>query len=440
MDPLIDGTLSLGVADMDFDGDQDVIVGEFQGAHQLFGFENDLCNSGTWIKHVIDAGGDGLDHHDGSQLVDIDNDGDLDIITIGWNNITPRIFENLSGPLVVNLPPVLTDPSDQSFQPGASVNFQINGADPNPGDVLTYSATGLPGDLNIDGTTGLISGILTAPMGDYSIVVRLSDQDGLFDEATFILSIFNGGNTSPTLTNPGNQVFNGGSVSLQINASDANSGDILTFSAVGLPTDLTIDPATGLISGPITASEGDYSVTVRVEDQTGLFDEEVFTITITNFANLLRINSGGPSYTFGSEDWIADQYFTGGLTFSTISPISGTTNEVLYQTERYEDAVPLSYEIPLPPGDYQVRLHFAEIYHTTAGARIFDVNLENSQGLLSNYDIFVQAGGSNVAVVETFMITVNDGGLSIAFSSQVEFAKISGIEINGAGNLAPVGW
>ena len=349
LDPLIDGTLSLGVADMDFDGDEDVIVGEFQGSHKLFGFENDLCNSGTWIKHTIDDGGNGLDHHDGSQLVDIDNDGDLDIITIGWNNITPRIFENLSGPFIANLPPVLTDPSDQTYQPGALVNFQINGADPNPGDVLTFSATGLPGDLNIDGVTGLITGILTAPVGDYSIDVRLSDQGGLFDEATFTLTILNSGNTAPILTNPGNQVFNGGSVSIQIDGSDLNTGDILTYSAVGLPTNLTIDAATGLITGTLTALEGDYSVTIRVEDQTGLFDEEIFTITITNFANLLRINSGGPSYSFGSEDWIADQNFTGGLTFSTTSVISGTTNGTLYQTERYAEAGTMSYEIPCRP-------------------------------------------------------------------------------------------
>ncbi len=107
IDPSIDGSLSVGVADMDFDGDQDIIVGEWMGSHILFGFENDLCNSGTWIKHIIDPGGDGLDHHDGSQLVDIDNDGDLDIITIGWDQIIPRIFENLSGPIIVNLPPVL---------------------------------------------------------------------------------------------------------------------------------------------------------------------------------------------------------------------------------------------------------------------------------------------------------------------------------------------
>jgi len=185
----IDGSLSVGVADMDFDGDQDIIVGEWKGSHILYGFENDLCNSGTWITHIIDAGDPMLDHHDGSQLVDIDNDGDLDIITIGWDQIIPRIFENLSGPIIVNLPPVLNSPSDQIYSLGESINLQLAGTDPNPGDVLTYSATGLPADLAIDDASGLINGTLTAPLGDYLVTVRLTDQDGLFDEEVFTITV-----------------------------------------------------------------------------------------------------------------------------------------------------------------------------------------------------------------------------------------------------------
>ncbi len=437
--PSIDGSLSVGVADMDFDGDMDIVVGEWKGANKLFGFENDLCASGDWITHTIDAGGNGLDHHDGSQLVDIDDDGDLDIITIGWDNITPRIFENLSDPVVQNLPPVLNAPSNQSFQSGAAVNYQISGADPNPGDVLTYSATGLPGNLTIDGTTGLISGQLTATLGDYPVTVRLTDQDGLFDEKQFTISVTGAGNVAPELTNPGNQVYNGGSiVSLQIEGSDPNSGDILNYSATGLPTGLSMDASSGLISGTLTATAGNYPVTIRVTDQEGLFEEEQFTIVITDFETLLRINSGGPGFTFGSENWAQDQYFNSGALFSTTAAIAGTTNDQLYQTERFAENGTMSYAVPLPAGEYQVRLHFAEIYHTAAGARIFDVDIENGQATLTDYDIFVAAGGANTARIETFMVTVNDGTLNIDFSSTTELAKISGIEISGAGNVAPV--
>ena len=239
-------------------------------------------------------------------------------------------------------------------------------------------------------------------------------------------------NTAPTLTNPGNQAYGSGSiVNLQLEGSGLNPGDVLTYSAVGLPADLSINPTSGLISGTLSAPVGDYNVTARLTDQNGLFDEEIFTISISDFTSLLRINAGGPSFTFGNEDWISDQYFNGGLTFSSNSPIAGTTNDALYQTERYADTGTMTYGIPLSDGDYQVRLHFAEIFHNSAGARIFDVDIEGGQHQLTDYDIFTAAGGANIAVVETFMVTVTDGRLNIDFTTQIESAKISGIEING---------
>ena len=36
-----------------------------------------------------------IDHHDGTQAVDLDHDGDLDIISVGWSNPKIWIYENL---------------------------------------------------------------------------------------------------------------------------------------------------------------------------------------------------------------------------------------------------------------------------------------------------------------------------------------------------------
>jgi putative Ig domain-containing protein/IPT/TIG domain-containing protein len=72
-----------------------------------------------------------------------------------------------------------------------------------------------------------------------------------------------------TVINPGNQSgFPGGAVSLQIRASDSAAGQTLTYGAIGLPPGLSINPATGLISGYLNVA-GDFAVTVRASDTTG---------------------------------------------------------------------------------------------------------------------------------------------------------------------------
>jgi hypothetical protein len=76
------------------------------------------------------------------------------------------------------------------------------------------------------------------------------------------------GNTV-TVTNPGNQSTTvGTAVSLQVHATDSASGQTLTYSATGLPTGLSINSSTGLISGTPSAA-GTFSVTVTAKDTTG---------------------------------------------------------------------------------------------------------------------------------------------------------------------------
>ena len=89
---------SMDTADFDGDGDPDVVIGEHRGKQEnrVVLFEN--VNAGAaWKQHVIDTGGKGtIDHHDGTQAVDLDGDGDLDIISIGWYNPKVWVYENKS--------------------------------------------------------------------------------------------------------------------------------------------------------------------------------------------------------------------------------------------------------------------------------------------------------------------------------------------------------
>lgn len=89
------GPMSLDVADMDTDGDPDVVVGEHNYAEpetaRLFVFQNLDGKGKLWKKYLVHTGDE---HHDGAITVDIDSDGDLDIISIGWSHPRVLLYEN----------------------------------------------------------------------------------------------------------------------------------------------------------------------------------------------------------------------------------------------------------------------------------------------------------------------------------------------------------
>ena len=122
--------------------------------------------------------------------------------------------------------------------------------------------------------------------------------------------------------------------------------------------------------------------------------------------------------------WSGDQFFTGGGTYSTSATIAGTTNDELYQTERYGN---FAYHVPVPNGAYEVDLHFAEIFWSAPGQRVFDVTMEGTLAL-DNLDL-VAAVGTLTSLVRTSRRTVSDGVLDIVFMTVIDNAKLSALEI-----------
>ena len=127
-------------------------------------------------------------------------------------------------------------------------------------DTLTYSAQNLPGGLSISASTGLITGTVSstaATSSPFSSSVTANDGKGGSDTKSITWTITD--TTTPRITNPGNQSTNeGASVNLPISASDGDN-DTLTYGATGLPTGLSINPVTGVISGTISAGAASSS-------------------------------------------------------------------------------------------------------------------------------------------------------------------------------------
>jgi hypothetical protein len=157
-------------------------------------------------------------------------------------------------------------------------------------------------------------------------------------------------------------------------------------------------------------------------------------------ASIIRVAAGATApYTDTSGNvWSADTGFTGGTSGLTNPPgtVSGTMDPTLYNGQRWgQDAVTLNgmtfaYSFDVPNGTYEVTLMFAELYAgiTGPGKRLFNVAI-NGQTVLTNFDIFAEANGRDVALDKKFTVAAT-GKVLIEFTQgTANFAKIDAIVI-----------
>jgi hypothetical protein len=100
-------------------------------------------------------------------------------------------------------------------------------------------------------------------------------------------------------------------------------------------------------------------------------------------------------------------FVTGGGTWSNsgAGSIANTEDDELYYTERTGNC---QFDFDLPTGDYEIKLYFAEIYHESVGARVFDVTVGDSG--FTGLDIVAFGGGvSKKAIKLDFVQTVVSG-------------------------------
>ena len=215
------------------------------------------------------------------------------------------------------------------------------------------------------------------------------------------------------------------------------NGDELSYTATlennaALPGWLTFSGTTRTFSGtPPTGSPASLTVKVTASDGQGGSVSDSFVLAITPDQGIIRLNAGGAAFlASGSRQFAADAYVTGGSTTTVGNvPIDNTTDDGLYQSERYGN---FSYNVPVSNGNYNVVLHFAETYSKVINGTIsrkFNVDIEG-QPKLTDYDIMAKAGGAWKAVQENFTVAVSDGTLTIAFRpGSSQNPKVCAIEI-----------
>ncbi|MEN8788311.1 MAG: malectin domain-containing carbohydrate-binding protein, partial [Flavobacteriaceae bacterium] len=166
----------------------------------------------------------------------------------------------------IGLPSVastLSVPASVLIADGTSEDIDLDVINGNVGLIISsMEITGAnAADFAID--TGALTNGLLNPGATQTVTVSLSGT-GTNRSATLTINygatasvdipLSNNVEIPLDVTNPGDQYnYEGDPVSLQIVATSSNN---LTYSATGLPPDLTIDPGTGVISGTISTGSG----------------------------------------------------------------------------------------------------------------------------------------------------------------------------------------
>ena len=157
---------------------------------------------------------------------------------------------------------------------------------------------------------------------------------------------------------------------------------------------------------------------------------------IVGVSTVWRIRCGGMAVSDSAGNaWAADTQYLGGYSYpaTAVLSVAGTSDPSLYQTERYGDlfnADSFSYSFPVPAGAYQVTLKFAETDFTGTGSRIFNVNL-NGTAILSNFDLYADAGGADRADDKVFSNVVPVSGLiTVQFNAGgADSPKVNAIQV-----------
>ena len=174
---------------------------------------------------------------------------------------------------------------------------------------------------------------------------------------------------------------------------------------------------------------GTYSATLFVQSNSGRQPSLRVPVKLIVPAYETGVDTGSTSaYTDVNQDtWAKDQQYTTGswgwitkgTTDTTKSPIAGTVDQKLYQSD-FRGMTEYRFD-NLPNGVYQVELRFAELQNIKANQRVFDVVINNTL-VLPALDVVGEVG-KLTADDKSFFVTVTDGTMHIRLITRKGFRE-----------------
>ena len=300
------------------------------------------------------------------------------------------------------------------------------------------SAGALPAGLVLNTSSGVISGTPTTAASS-SFTVRATDGNGASGTRAYTVTIA----AAPIVVNPSSLPNGavGSAYSEAVSAAGGSGSFTYSVSAGALPAGLTLNAASGVISGtPSTAAASSF--TIRATDGTGAFGTRAYTVTITAapivvnpaslpaatvgtaYSQTLSASGGTGSYTWS----VSAGALPAGLTLNAASGvISGTPTTAgassftiratdgsgAFGTRAYNVTTNAAVSVnpaTLPNG--AVGVGYAQTVTGSGGTGTYTFSVSSGAlpaGLALNASTGAITGTPSGAVASTFTITATDG-------------------------------
>jgi uncharacterized delta-60 repeat protein len=176
-------------------------------------------------------------------------------------------------------------------------------ADADAGDLLNFTASGLPAGLSLNSATGQITGTAPASAGTHPITVTGTDSGGLTASLSFELNVSNSGAILANVVTRGGQVLPGVTLNEPVSNHFTFSRGIADLQSGGAPKPVTAADALDALklSVGLTASKGNSWKELIAADITGNG-----TVTAADALEILKtsvgINTIQPSWVFVPSD------------------------------------------------------------------------------------------------------------------------------------------
>jgi large repetitive protein len=256
-----------------------------------------------------------------------------------------------------------------------------------------------------------------------------------------------GGNRPPILAPVGDRSsVMGQSVSLSLSASDPD-GDAVSYSAVGLPPGLTLDPSSGLVSGLISAA-GNYSVVVQALDGRGGVAGRTFAWSVAaagftinpviaapvvsgrNATYTVSTNGGaGVRYRWNFGDGTPETGNTTGTTIRHAYGASGLYTVTVTATDANGNVSTLSFLQAVYVPSYTAQpTHSSNVVlesRTGANARVWLVNQDNDSVSVFDAQTLAKMGEVSVGSAPRSVAVAPDGRIWVANKADATISVIS---------------